>query len=232
MTELKTIKLPDNIVLTESLIYKSLDGSVIHEHFSITDLPNQMIGVCAELPAATAVFDLSDSSLSIRNNGSRQYAADSQDLFRQLTDIIYQHEGIVEKFPGDGISMHFPNRKNNSVESIKRAFRAIIAMDNYLRDEKKLNRKKFRFTLTYGDDTVITKFGNSKHEELISIGHAVNVAHKIEKLVKEEQCFIGMDEISKRAIMKTWNLNLHQTHMPNDLRRNPNMKEYWYGVKY
>ena len=102
MTKLRKVHLP-NKTLTEETIIKSLSArDVLHEQFSITDLPNGMIGIAAALPAATAVFDLAGSSLSIRNNGAINYAAESQDLFRGLSDIIYMHDGIIEKFPGDG----------------------------------------------------------------------------------------------------------------------------------
>jgi hypothetical protein len=111
MTELKKVNLPKKI-LTEEVIFKSLNASdILNEHFSITDIPRGEIGTMADLPGATVVFDLSESSLNIRNEGAKKFAADSQYLFKILTDIIYRNHGIVEKFPGDGISMHFPAMK-------------------------------------------------------------------------------------------------------------------------
>lgn len=232
MTKLKIVNLP-NKVLTEETIIKSLNAAeVLHEQFSITDLPNGMIGLAAALPAATAVFDLAGSSLSIRNNGALNYAAESQDLFRGLSDIIYMHDGIIEKFPGDGISMHFPAVNSTKENAIIKAYKAIKEMDWFLSEKKKLNKSQYRFTLTYGEDTIVTKFGNARHEELISIGHAVNVAHKLEKQVKSGGYYIGMDDQCKPIIEKDgYGDNYHREWMPDDLSRGDKLIEFWYGVK-
>lgn len=232
MTKLRIINLP-NMVPTEERIIKSLNAAdIFQEQFSITDLPNGNIGIAAKLPAATAVFDLAGSSLSIRNRGALNYAAESQDLFRGLSDIIYMHNGIIEKFPGDGISMHFPAVNVTKDTAIIRAYKAIKEMISFLHDKKKMNKNQYRFTLTYGDDTIVTKFGNNNHEELISIGHAVNVAHKLEKEVKHGGYYLGMDNQCKPIIEKEWKYERFQPeYMPKDLCRNENGIEFWYGVK-
>lgn len=191
MTKLKTVPLPD-IALTEELIIKSLlksdlaehyPSSNLQEHFLITDIPQKIIGTSAHFPAATVVFDLSGSSLNIRDNGAEKFAAEFQYIFKILTDIIYTNKGIVEKFPGDGISMHFPANHFGEEIAIKNARNAIKEMLDVLTDlfEDEDEDDKYRFTLTFGDDTIITAFGNDRHKELISIGHSVNVAHKLEK---------------------------------------------------
>ena len=230
MTELKKIEFPRQI-LTEEVIFKSLNATdvIINEHFSITDLPHGEIGTMADLPAATVVFDLSGSSLSIRNEGARKFAAESQDLFRALTDTIYNNHGIVEKFPGDGISMHFPAMEFGKEGAIQNACRAIMKMDLIL--NKTMGRDKYRFTLTYGEDTIITTFGSKKHLELISIGHAVNVAHKLEKIVKEQKCFLGIDSECRKTASKFF-YNSSPFLMPEELTRASLDYDLWFGVEY
>ena len=125
------------VAITESINYadfrKSLDSSNVSNHFSITDIPTNWEGIGIALPAATMVFDLAGSSLSIRDNGALNYVLETQNLFSELTDIIYEYEGIIEKFPGDGISAHFPviNGRGHS-EAIKRAIKAIEKMNGIL----------------------------------------------------------------------------------------------------
>ncbi|MFE4030133.1 hypothetical protein ACFX4N_28750 [Priestia sp. YIM B13551] len=231
MTRLRKISLPADVVLTEELILKSLNSTDLHEHFSITDLPQGMVGTSADLPAATVVFDLAGSTLSIRERGAKAYAANSQDLFRGLTDKIYQHGGIVEKFPGDGISMHFPAVNVSKKNAIVRAFKAILEMNYFLRVENGMKKEEYRFTLSYGDDTIVTKFGNKQHNELISIGHAVNVAHKLEKRVKNDGFSVGMDNECKKVIETEWSsLVYHFRVMPSELCRDTQNREAWYGV--
>jgi class 3 adenylate cyclase len=155
-----------------------------------------------DLPVATVVFDLSGSSLSIRNYGAKKFAAETQYHFKVLTNIIYRNHGLVEKFPGDGISMHFRTMEFGKKGAIKNAIEVIIGMDEHL--NKKMNRDKYRFTLTYGEDTIITSFGSMKHQELISIGYAVNVAYKLEKIVKEYNCYIAWTQNEKKSQGKTY----------------------------
>ncbi|WP_342577302.1 hypothetical protein [Psychrobacillus sp. FSL K6-2843] len=224
--------------ITESVNSKDLEkyGSFdLKKDFSVVDLdiPNGWSGIGMELPSATVVFDLAGSSLSIRDRGAIDYVKKNQEIFSELTDLVYKEKGIIEKFPGDGISMHFPlSDSQNEAHPIKRAFSAISKMDNYLRSVTQLQRSQYRFTLTYGDDTIITKFGNYKHEEFISIGHAVNVAHKLEKCVKEEMCFIGMDSTSFEMCSINEKLSIISRVLNSDLRRNPLLSEQWYGVRY
>lgn len=226
--------------LTESINYgdvrKSLSPSYIMNHFSIqdidTDIPEDWKGVALTFPAATLVFDLAGSSVSIRERGAKDYVIQNQEIFSKLTQIIYSQEGIIEKFPGDGISAHFPIFESEFKRSpIIRAYNSMVYIKKFLEEEQKMSCSQFRFTLTYGKDTIITKFGGEEHTELISIGHAVNLAHKLEKYVKDEECFVGIDEICfpycfpyiKGAV--SYNLD-------SNLRRESNLEENWYGVKY
>lgn len=214
-------------------VTKSLDPVSLHNHFSITDIPKDWKDIVLEFPSATLVFDLAGSSISIRDRGAISYVTQNQEIFSKLTDLVYQYNGIIEKFPGDGISMHFPLfESETSDRAIKRAFNAMCQMITYLESDQDLKRNQFRFTLTYGKDTVVTKFGNKKHEELISIGHAVNVAHKLEKFVKDEHCFIGLDELCHSFCKDNINTNVRIYELNQGLRRNPNIIENWYGVKY
>lgn len=190
-------------------------------------------GIGVELPAATVVFDLAGSSLSIRDRGAIDYVKKNQEIFSKLTDIVYENQGIIEKFPGDGISMHFPLFDSEyEKHPIERAFLAVDAMDTYLNADGRLQRNQYRFTLCYGNDTIITKFGNEKHEEFISIGHAVNVAHKLEKCVKDEMCVLGMDSISYEKCLIKKDFQIIKTPLSSDLCRNPTEPEFWYGIKY
>jgi hypothetical protein len=94
-----------------------------------------------------------------------------------------------------------------------------------------MRRDKYRFTLTYGKDTIITTFGSSMHLELISIGHAVNVAHKLEKLVKDKKCFVGIDSECRRIANRHF-YHLTPFLMPDNLSRSDVDYEFWFGVEY
>ncbi|QBP43171.1 nucleotidyl cyclase domain-containing protein [Paenisporosarcina antarctica] len=240
MTELRKGNVPIHKLIKDGKILESLIYSDLKKSFSITDIPTEKIGTYEDFPAATVVFDLSGSSLSIRNRGAKKFAAESQYLFKGITDIIYTHDGIIEKFPGDGISMHFPAKNSekddsvNAERAIKNACKSIMMIDLFLSTKMNMDRSKYRFSLSYGEDTIITIFGSLKHQELISIGHAVNVAHKLEKIIKNANCFVGMDEICKEIAESKYDFSFSVCKtLPIDLKRNEHGNpEFWYGVVY
>ncbi|MBB3111788.1 class 3 adenylate cyclase [Paenibacillus phyllosphaerae] len=212
--------------LTRRAIYGSLDPEVIREHFSITDVE---IGDNAilEIPGVTFVFDLEGSSANIRDHGERDFINTYAEMFSNLTGIIYRNNGIVEKFPGDGISAHFLKLENEQslASSRSRAATAAYEIQTYM---SRLGYKGFRICMWSGETTVATTIGNEIHHELISVGHGVNMAHKLEKIVKENGFTVGMDyEISIHYKGKA-NRAINQRILPHNLMTHE--VKHWYGV--
>lgn len=192
-----------------------------------------------DLPSATVVFDLSNSSRSVRDKSAKHFSSTIRDMFESLTNIIYRNEGIVEKFPGDGISMHFPvfesdmEKEINIEKAILNACEAIMQMDTLLTCHYGMSRDEYRFVLTYGEDTILTTLGSKFHKEFITMGYAVNLAHKLEKEVKEEDCFLGVDEFCFEIAKKAGFNGFSIYNLPKGLERNKSgFEEHWYGVKY
>lgn len=202
------------------------------EHFSTHDVGGDFQGNALAFPATTVVFDLAGSSLSIRNKGAEHFAVKSQEMFRVLSDKIYEHGGVIEKFPGDGISMHFPENRENGNTSILSAIDAIRAMDISLRNRFEMHSNEYRFTMAYGGDTIITKFGNNYHEELISIGHAVNVAHKLESHIKNVRYNLAMDQTCAMVIKISGPpISLHRLNLPSNFwGESWNFERYYGGI--
>ncbi|MDF9845017.1 MULTISPECIES: hypothetical protein [unclassified Paenibacillus] len=215
-------------------LINSLNAGQLLEHLSISDLPNGIEGNYVNLSAATMVFDLAGSSLSIRERGAKDYFVRHQNIFRNLTQIIYAHKGIIEKFPGDGISMHFVNTtldKLGIVNCITHAVRTANEIINYLITNEGMT-SGFRLSLSYGDDTIAALIGGKEHEEWITIGHAVNVAHKLEKEIKDKHCIFGMDEDCYSVYTNIYrNGSAYRFAMPEDLKKQIKSEEFWYGVK-
>ncbi|WP_214825415.1 hypothetical protein [Exiguobacterium sp. s28] len=200
------------------------------EHFSTRDIGGDFQGNALAFPATTVVFDLADSSKSIRRRGATSFAVESQQIFRVLSDIIYANNGVIEKFPGDGISMHFPTVNDNTYQSIISAFDAIKEMDRTLRQNYAMRPQEYRFTMAYGTDTIITKFGNESHKEIISIGNAVNVAHKLENCLKGSMFNLAMDETCKTSVrISGAQIGLQSFPLPSSLCDNLWTAEYYYG---
>lgn len=212
--------------LTKEAIYNSLDQQVIQEHFSITDIDIEDNAIIP-IPGVTFVFDLEGSSANIRDRGEQDFIETYAQMFKDMTNIIYSNGGIVEKFPGDGISAHFlqkPADPNISVSRL-RAARAANDIQNYMRE---LHYSGYRISMWTGATTVATTIGNADHHELISIGHGVNMAHKLEKEIKLRGFTIGMDKeisVQYRHIAQT-------IVIPNSLPSNlcSYEEKLWYGA--
>jgi hypothetical protein len=211
----------------EEYSFASLDQSILLEHFSINDIRFDGEARYADIPGVTMVFDLAGSSASIRQNGPRDYVDRYARIFDQLTTTLYQYDGIIEKFPGDGISSHFLKKTGeNTLENARnRAVRTAVSIRDYMKQENLGN--SFRICMWSGEDTIATVIGNGFHNELISVGNGVNIAHKIEKHVKEANCVIGMDINLAREYQRLGKQLSCQHNLPTDLSANG---ENWYGV--
>lgn len=195
MKQLKKRSLQESDLTTKYFIETgSLDVKVVHEHFSLTDIRAGETGY-VPIPGVVMVFDLAGSSASIRQNGPHAFVDKFSTVFKGLTDIIYNHQGVVEKFPGDGISAHFLRKESDPhfYAAGNQAIKAAVEMKAFM--ERQGLGRTFRICMWTGEDTIAAIIGSKAHEELISIGHGVNVAHKIEKHVKAENCVFGMDSV-------------------------------------
>ena len=204
----------------------SLDQTVIKEHFSLDDISLEGSGQpYVDIPGVTMVFDLAGSSASIRQDGPNQFVETYASIFSELTEIIYKNKGVVEKFPGDGISAHFIKERTeaNFDQARQRAATCAIKIREFMNG---IGRgRSYRICMWTGSDTIATTIGSIHHKEIISIGHGVNVAHKLEKFVKEKGCVIGMDS----RIAAYFPQSIRTAYeMPEDLRQSP--AEIWYGV--
>lgn len=212
------------------------DPKVIN-HFDIKDIPaNRFLkDVYLDIPGITMVFDLEGSSASIRQRGARDFVDVHTEVFNNLTTIIYKREGIIEKFPGDGISAHFlaPPTPGDNIEdglALARAF-AVDALLEIRRYMIMQNQSiSYRVVLWSGKDTIATQIGNDFHTEVISVGDGVNTAHKLEKEVKNRGCRFGMDSFLKDSYLKRSPSTAFVPHrLPSDLRTEEN--SFWYGIE-
>ncbi|WP_342477435.1 hypothetical protein NYE24_30770 [Paenibacillus sp. FSL H7-0350] len=217
-----------NLLAGGELPIKRSTGDMLRKHFSITDIRAEEGTPYVEIPGVSMVFDLAGSSASIRQNGPQAFVDKYAEVFNHLTSIIYINDGIIEKFPGDGISAHFLKKgAEENIESAKE--RAVIAADSIRKYMGTiLTQRNFRITMWSGTDTIATFIGNDHHREMISIGHGVNVAHKIEKTVKHHECVIGMDAslANKYSALKLG--TYRQYPLPPELVSGPVTS--WYGV--
>ena len=113
--------------------------------------------------------------------------------FTQMTEIIFEHDGTLDKFTGDGLMAVFgaPMEKKDDAE---RAIRAAKAMIQGTKDMMKSTKEDRRFTIRIGINTgrvVAGNIGSPKRLDYTVIGDAVNTASRLESMASPNEILIG-----------------------------------------
>ena len=115
--------------------------------------------------------------------------------FTRMTDIIFEHDGMIDKYIGDAIMAVFgaPMEKKGDPE---RAIKAALKM----RDELKLMMENIspqkQFNIRIGINTgkvVAGNIGSPRRMDYTVIGDPVNIASRLESNAKPNQILIGKD---------------------------------------
>ncbi|OHD11114.1 MAG: hypothetical protein A2086_01875 [Spirochaetes bacterium GWD1_27_9] len=116
----------------------------------------------------------------------------------KMIDVILEHNGIIDKFIGDGILAIFgvPIRSQNHCEN---AVKASIAMQNALKQLNEERAKNGQSPIKIGIGVhsgylIAGNIGNHKKLEYTVIGDTVNIASRIEKLTKDHSTSLLISE--------------------------------------
>ena len=113
--------------------------------------------------------------------------------FTRMTDIIFKHDGTLDKFTGDGLMAVFgaPIEKKDDAERAIRAAKAMIQGTKVMMESTEEER---RFTIRIGINTgrvVAGNIGSPKRLDYTVIGDAVNTASRLESIASPNQILIG-----------------------------------------
>lgn len=125
------------------------------------------------------------------------------ELFTIVTEIVFQHGGIIDKFIGD-CAMAIWGAPDSHPEDARRAVRAAEAILRWLevgnaRWRKQLGRD---IELAIGIHTgvaVVGNIGSEKRMEYTAIGDAVNVAARLERLARPGQILMTRETMQRVA---------------------------------
>jgi adenylate cyclase len=116
-----------------------------------------------------------------------------------VVNIIYEEEGTIDKFLGDGIMVTF-GTPSEKVDDCFRAIRCILKIRFFLKDfnnsrkKENLNQIQIGLGLHYGE-VVVGNLGSEERLEYTVIGDTVNLASRLEGLCKDHDvdCIISSD---------------------------------------
>ncbi len=115
--------------------------------------------------------------------------------FSCMIDVIYQYEGTLDKFLGDGIMCIF-GAPIEQADHASRAARAALAMKKALVLFNKHQLEQGQHTLEVGiginsGDAVIGNVGSEKRMEYTAIGDNVNLASRLQSIARGGQILIS-----------------------------------------
>ncbi len=108
--------------------------------------------------------------------------------FEKMVKIIFDHNGIVDKYMGDGLMAFFgaPVRKGDEpLQAVLSGFEMLEALESFNEWQTRRNRKPFRIGIgiNYGMVTV-GNIGSERKMDYTVIGDQVNVSSRLEGLTK------------------------------------------------
>ncbi len=120
------------------------------------------------------------------------------ELFGLLSEIVFRHGGIVDKFMGDCIMAVFGATEVATDDARPPATRAVACAEDMHRFVDTIHaewQKKFGFDVRLGvgvaaGPAVVGNLGSEKRMEFTAIGDAVNVASRLETLARPGQTLV------------------------------------------
>lgn len=116
------------------------------------------------------------------------------ELFTILTEIVFRHGGMVDKFIGDSV-MAIWNAPDAQADHATRAVSAAEDMLRWLEAGNESWRERFGFTVELAiginsGEAVVGNFGSETRMEFTAIGDTVNVAARLESIARPNQILV------------------------------------------
>lgn len=116
-------------------------------------------------------------------------------FFSKMTDIIFEHDGTLDKYMGDGLMAVFgaPMEKDGDAE---RAIITALQMREELMImmDETMGEKQFKMRIGINTGRVVAgNIGSPKRMDYTVIGDPVNIASRLEALASPNQILIGED---------------------------------------
>ncbi len=126
------------------------------------------------------------------------------DYFEEMVDIIFKHNGTLDKFMGDGLMAIF-GAPNEDVYQEENAFKAALEM------RERLHALSAKIQSAYGAEikigiginsgvAIVGNMGSSKRMEYTAIGDTVNLASRLESRTKDEGVDLLLSEHTYSAL--------------------------------
>ena len=144
----------------------------------------------------TVLFaDVANFTPLVEKHAAEEVVIILNELFTILTEIIFRHEGTVDKFIGDCV-MAFWGAPNTQHDHAARALAAAEEMIRWLEVGNDSWEKRFGVTINlaigvHTGEAVVGNFGSESRMEYTAIGDVVNVAARLETRARPQQILVS-----------------------------------------
>jgi len=128
-------------------------------------------------------------------------------FFTEMVDIVFEHQGTLDKFLGDGLLAFFgaplevPQAASQAVASAIGMHQRLLAMQA----EKTLPIQGIRVGVNTGE-AIVGNIGSHKRMEFTIIGDVVNVAARLLEVAREQDAPIVIGEATYREVEGNFSL--------------------------
>jgi adenylate cyclase len=138
-------------------------------------------------------------------------------LFSLLTELIFRHDGTVDKFMGDCV-MAFWNAPNAQADHVRRAIHCAQDMQRWLESANTVWEREFGVTVhlaigIHTGEAVVGNFGSQTRMEYTCVGDTVNVAARLEHLARPTQ-ILASAQVQQAAPHAATYYDLGKTAVP------------------
>ncbi|HNB55022.1 MAG TPA: adenylate/guanylate cyclase domain-containing protein, partial [Anaerolineales bacterium] len=139
----------------------------------------------------TVLFtDIADSTHLAEKLGVEKFGELLTEYYTDITEIVFEHGGLINKFLGDGVMAVFGMTANDRHPE-HQAVRAGVAIRKKIATRRQAGQE---YHVGIGINTGMTMagyIGTQEHVELTVIGDSVNIASRLESLARPDKLLIG-----------------------------------------
>ncbi|MEM7477831.1 MAG: adenylate/guanylate cyclase domain-containing protein [Planctomycetota bacterium] len=170
-----------------------LDHKIIH---SVLNSQEEEDPLAPHLQEVTTMFcDIASFTKMSEGLAATELAAFVQEHFTAMTEILFSHNGTVDKYIGDAVMALF-GAPVLDPKAAEYAVRAAVEMRKHAQGSSD-PRIRLRFGIATGQ-AVVGNIGSSQRREYTAIGDPVNVAARLESFARPGE--IVVDEATARGL--------------------------------
>ncbi|MBE9523826.1 MAG: FHA domain-containing protein [Chloroflexi bacterium] len=173
-------------LLLQRLLPVSSADSTLSEYLKSGKLPE-----LSEQTVTVLFLDIINSTRMAEKLGAKRFGYILQRYYQEMTEIIFNHGGLVDKYLGDGVMAVFGmSGDRDGVE--KRAVEAGLQILDQIESKFRRNEDPVKIGVAINSGVVMAGYVVTEHRVELSIfGDPVNVAARLQKFARPNRLLIG-----------------------------------------